>query len=155
MGLQEIYDTKFGGSKAAAEKKAEGEEASAQAATEATADATAESAAAATTEEGKAEATDQEIDKALEGMTDEQLQELAKEVATDVKESQAKEKVENEKLADEYFAAGRIFAQGFLKETNGKVAAASGTQTRLQKFADLLKAQMEKGAEKVAETAKK
>lgn len=155
MGLQEIYDTKFGGSKAAAEKKAEGEEASAEAATEATADASAESAAAATPEGGKAEATDEEIDKALEGMSDEQLQELAKDVATDVKESQAKESAENEKLADEYFAAGRIFAQGFLKETNGKVATASGKQTNLQKFAGLLKAQMEKGAEKVAEKATK
>jgi SOS response regulatory protein OraA/RecX len=153
MGLAQIYEQKFGADKAAAEKKAEGE----QAAAEATADASTESAEAATSEEGKAEATDEEIDKALEGMSDEQLQELAKEVATDVKESQAKDKAENEKLADEYYAAGRIFAQGFMAETNGKVAAKAATtkQTPLQKFAGLLKAQMEKGAEKAPEKTTK
>lgn len=52
--------------------------------------------------------------------------EVAKEAAPapkaeEKKEAEAVEPSDEEKVAEEYFAAGRIFAQGFLTEVNGKV----------------------------------
>ncbi len=127
MGLAEVYENTFGATaeKNAAEKKADGDEAAADANEQA--------------EQG-AEMTDAQIDEALAGMSDDQLQELAKEVAADVKESQAQEQAQSEKLAEEYFAAGRIFAQGFMAETNGKTA--SGKSPAISKFASLLEKEL-------------
>jgi hypothetical protein len=137
MGLAAIYDQLFG--KAAAEKAAEVKKAEPAAAV-------AEAPAAEAKAEETAEMTDEQLDKALEGMTDEQLQALAKEVAVETKASQAATTAENEKLAEEYFAAGRIFAQGFISEVNGgeKVATpATEKQTAVQKFAALLEKELQ------------
>jgi hypothetical protein len=134
MSLAAIYEANFG--KAAAEvKKAAPEAAVAEA-----------PVAEAPAAEAGAEMTDEQLDKALEGMTDEQLQALAKEVATETKSSQAAAAAESEKLAEEYFAAGRIFAQGFMNEVNGgeKVAQpATENVTAVQKFAALLEMELQ------------
>jgi hypothetical protein len=132
MSLMQVYEKYFGEKSASAEKKADE-------AVVKTEEVKAEPAA----EEVKAEATmtDADLDKALEGMSDEELANLAKEVAVDVKESKKNEKSDEEKLAEEYFAAGRIFGQGFLAETKGaeKTAApAEKKATAVDKFAALL-----------------
>ena len=135
MGLPEIYEKYFGGEKAAAEKKAEGGEAAAAA--------TAATATAEKTEGAEeTQLTDEDLDKALEGMTEEQLSELAKEVGDNIKASQAKAAEENEKLAEEYFAAGRIFARGFMAETNGEKTASPKGGAAMQKFSALLEKEL-------------
>lgn len=151
MGLPEIYE-KYFGAKEAADKKAEGEEAAPAA------EAPAAEAPATETASAQAEVSDEDLEKALGEMSEDDLKALAVEVAGDVKASQAKEQAEAEKVAEEYYAAGRIFAQGFMAEVKGgektaepekKVEEAPNTAT--QKFAGLLKAEIEKGAEKAPE----
>jgi hypothetical protein len=135
MALAEIYEQLFG--KTAATKNAdEAAEAAAEAGSE---------AAPASEEAGEAqtELTDEQIDQALAGMSEEELGALAKEVATDVKESKANEQAAIQKEAEELFAAGRIFGQGFISEVNGgeKVAAAA-EKAGVQKFAALLEKEL-------------
>jgi hypothetical protein len=132
MSLAAIYEANFG-KEAMEVKKAEPEAAVAEAPVT-------ETPAA----EAGAELTDAELDKALEGMTDEQLQALAKEVATERKAAAAQSSEANEKLAEEYFAAGRIFAQGFMTEVNGsEKTAETASATAIQKFASMLDAELQ------------
>lgn len=148
MGLPEIYE-KYFGTKEAAEKKAEGEEAAQAAEAQAT-----ETAAPETATEAAPEISDEDLETALGQMSEDDLKALATEVAGDVKASQEKERAEEEKVAEEYYAAGRIFAQGFMAEVKGEKTAAPA-QTATQKFAAMLEAELQKGAEKKAEPAKK
>ena len=134
MGLPEIYEKVFG-AKVAAEKQAEGDEA-------------AQAANADAGNAAEAEMTDAELETALGKMTEDELKALATEVAADVKESQAKAEGENQKVAEEYYAAGRIFAQGFISELKGTEKTANGKATATEKFAGLLDAELKKGAEK-------
>lgn len=144
MGLPEIY-AKYFGAKEAAEKKAEGEE-TAQAAEAQAAETKAESTGAA------AEVSDEDLEKALSQMSEEDLKTLATEVAGDVREARAKEEADAEKVAEEYYAAGRIFAQGFMAEVKGtEKTAEPSKQTATQKFSALLEEELKKGAEKKAD----
>jgi uncharacterized protein YciI len=148
MSLPEIYEKLFG--KQAAEKKAdEAAETKAEAGSE-----TNEAAA-----EEKSEYTDEEIEQALSQMSEEELAALAKETAADIKESKAKEQEAHQKEAEELYAAGRIFGQGFLAEVNGKPGAEKTAETKkaaepekksaISKFAALLDKELK------AEPAKK
>lgn len=134
MGLPEIYEKLFG--KEAATKKAD-EVAEVKVDEKATDE--------KATEE-KTEYTEAEIDAALSQMSPEELAELAKEVAADAKESAKKEEAAHQKEAEELYAAGRIFGQGFLAETNGKTATEEKPKGVLGKFAALLDKELAKRA---------
>ena len=146
MSLAAIYEANFGKA-AAAEKAAEVKKAAPEAAVAEAPVATDPAVTVEVAAEATAEMTDAELDKALEGMTDEQLKALAKEVAVDTKAAAAKTNEANEKLAEEYFAAGRIFGQGFLSEVNGKgekvAQPAAEAQTAIKKFAALLEKELQ------------
>jgi hypothetical protein len=138
MSLMQVYEKYFGEKNAAEKTEKKADEAAVAE----------EVKAEPVTEEVKAEATmtDADLDKALEGMSDDELAALAKEVAVDVKESQEKETSDEEKLAEEYFAAGRIFGQGFLAETNGAAPAEKVAEkvSAIGKFSALLDKELKK-----------
>lgn len=137
MSLKGVYEQYFGKAATAPAAKAEKKADTAVADAEKT---KAEAgAAAAETEkaEAGAEGEDEELNELLNQLTPEQLAQLAKDTATEMKESAAKTD-DSEKLAEEYFSAGRIFARGFMAELNG------AGETATQKFAKLLKGELEK-----------
>lgn len=134
MGLPEIYEKLFG-KEAAAVKKADE-----------VAEVKAEEVAEVKAEE-QTELTEEQVDKALSEMSETELAALAKEVADDTKESAKKEEAAHQKEAEELFAAGRIFGQGFLAETNGKKTAAAATpepSKAMAKFSALLEKELGK-----------
>lgn len=129
MGLPEIYEKLFGkeATDEVAEVKAE-----------------AGSEAAAATEE-KTELTEEQIDAALNEMSEDELSELAKEVAADTKESAKNDEAAHQKEAEELYAAGRIFGQGFIAETGAKTEkTATGPSKAMAKFATLLEKELGK-----------
>jgi hypothetical protein len=139
MALPEIYEQLFG--KTAATKQADE---AAEVKEEAAAEAAAETAV---TDEAQPELTDEQIDQALAGMSEDELGALAKEVAADVKESKANEQAAIQKEAEELYAAGRIFGQGFIAEVNGKTEKVAETNAEpekkgVQKFAALLEKEL-------------
>jgi hypothetical protein len=135
MSLAAVYE-KLYGAKEAAEKKAEGEDA-AQAAAET-------NQAAAETQE--TQLTDAQIDEALSQMSDEELAALAKDMADNIKEKEAAAQAEAEKQAEELFAAGRIFGQGFIAEVsgkNGETKTSSKSPTAIEKFSAMLEKELQ------------
>ena len=138
MTLAEVYEKIFATKEAAAEKKAEGEEAAAAQA--------AGNEAEAAGEKQETQLADADIDAALGQMSDEELQALAKDVATGMKEKESAAQAEVEKQAEDLFAAGRIFAQGFIQEVsgqNGSTKTSSEPKKGVEKFAALLEKELQ------------
>lgn len=145
MGLKDLYESKWGEKVAAATKKAD--EAPA-----AVAEAPAAEAKVETTEvaaETETPITDAELDAELGKLTEEQMQDLAKEVASKQKEAAAEQQAALQKEAEELFAAGQIFGQGFLATVNGtekvaEKAAATAPKSAIEKFAGFLNKELAK-----------
>ena len=88
-----------------------------------------------TPEEKTAEAvTDAQIEEALSKMSEPEMAQLASEVAKEAVEEKADKTADSKKEAEELFAGGRIFAQGFLQE----IGDGGETKTASEKFAELL-----------------